>query len=424
MQLATPSEYEVVFAAMRPLVTVRAKNFRSLRDVKVELQPLNVLVGPNASGKSNFLDLIAFLGDAVREDLRPAITKRGGFEQVAFRGGARQAQARTVEITVEAIVTRYASDRARDAYTLRFSQGKAWKRPGGRTMATLRRDEEFRFKRTQGSGRRLTINGTEFTIYDTSTDTPRKGKPRSENLLQKESLGLSTLPRLASDRGGEQVGKIADLFSTFRVFDINVPAARLPSALERGEKLQPDAANLAAFLHKLSGDAGTFRDLVDDARAMIPGLEHIHFRPVGGPEEAIAVELEERALRDRTSLADASYGSIRALALLAMLYDPAPPRLTCIEEIDHGLHPYVFDRLVERLRDASSRTQFLVVTHSPALVNRLRASELIVCERHRESGETLIPAADPVEVRKIEKKLAGKMGLGELWFSGTLGGTP
>lgn len=409
---------------MRPLVTVRAKNFRSLRDVEVELQPLNVLVGPNASGKSNFLDLIAFLGDAVREDLRPAIERRGGFEHVAFRGGERQTQARTVEITVEAIVTRYASDKARDAYTLRFSEGKILERPHGRAMAVLRRDEEFRFKRTQGSDRRLTINGTKFTVYDTSKDTPRKGRQKSENLLQEESLGLSTLPRLAPERGGEQVGKIADLFSTFRVFDVDVPAARLPSALERGDKLQADASNLAAFLHKLSRDADLFRDLEDDARAMIPGLERIHFRPVGGAEEAVAVELEERALRGRTSLADASYGSIRALALLAMLYDPAPPRLTCVEEIDHGLHPYVFDRLVERLRDASSRTQFLVVTHSPALVNRLRASELIICERDQETGETLIPAADPEEVRKIEEKMAGKMGLGELWFSGTLGGTP
>ncbi len=103
---------------------------------------------------------------------------------------------------------------------------------------------------------------------------------------------------------------------------------------------------------------------------MIPGLTKIHFRPIGGASEAVAVELEEEALRGRTPLADASYGSIRALALLAMLYDPAPPLLTCVEEIDHGLHPYVFDRLIERLREASERTQLLVVTHSPALVNR------------------------------------------------------
>lgn len=404
---------------MRPLVKVRAKNFRSLRDVEIELQPLNVLVGPNASGKSNFLDLIAFLGDAAREDLRPAIKKRGGFERVAFRSAATQPA--KVEITVEAVVTKYASDKARDAYSLRFFEHQPFKPEVGR--AVLVRKEEFRFKRTKGSGRRLTINGKKFTIYTTSKVAPRS-KPKTETLLQQESLGLSTLPRLAPDRGGEQVSNIADLFSTFRVFDVNVQVARQPSPVRLGERLQPDAANLAAFLHNLSADESTFRDLEDDARAMIPGLSRLHFRPIGGAEEAVAVELAEKGLRDRTPLADASYGSIRALALLALLYDPAPPLLTCVEEIDHGLHPYVFDRLVERLRDASKRSQFLVVTHSPALVNRLHASELIVCERDRETGETLMPAVDPAEVRKIEEKLAGKMGLGELWFSGTLGGNP
>jgi predicted ATPase len=85
---------------------------------------------------------------------------------------------------------------------------------------------------------------------------------------------------------------------------------------------------------------------------------------------------------------------------------------------------YVFDRLVERLRWASERTQFLIATHSPTLVNRLRAKELIVCERDPRTGESLIPAADPKDVRAMEKRAKGRMGLGELWFTGSLGGVP
>ncbi|WP_044247467.1 AAA family ATPase [Chondromyces apiculatus] len=358
---------------MRPLLRVRARNFRSLRDVDVALQALNVLVGSNGSGKSNFLDLIHFLGDAVREDLRPALERRGGYERVRFRGDEK----RGIEITIEARVTRHASNAARDVYTLRFQE-----------------DPVRRFVEAH--------------------------HPQKTSV----SLGLSTLPRLAPERGGEQVSKIAQLFSTFRVFDVNVNAARLPAPLRRGERLDSDASNLAPFLRKLAGDQETFSALVEDARAMIPGLVQIHFRSIGGAEEGVAVELEERGLQGRTSLADASDGSIRVLALLAMLYDPEPPQLTCAEEIDHGLHPYVFDRLVELLREASQRTQFLVVTHSPALVNRLNASELIVVERDQDTGATRMPAVDPEKVQRIEEKLAGKMGLGELWFSGTLGGNP
>src|SRR5262249_54342208 len=122
-------------------------------------------------------------------------------------------------------------------------------------------------------------------------------------------------------------------------------------------------------------------------------------------------------------LGEASYGSIRALSLLALLHDPNPPRLTCIEEIDHGLHPHALDRLVELLRKASSRTQFLIATHSPALVNRLLPEEVIVCERGPD-GASRIPAIDPQEVRRMEQELHGELGLGELWFTGALGGVP
>jgi predicted ATPase len=156
---------------------------------------------------------------------------------------------------------------------------------------------------------------------------------------------------------------------------------------------------------------------------MVPGLMDIVFEPQGGDSQTFAVQLVERGLQDPTYLADASFGTVRILAILALLYDPEPPLLTCIEEVDHGLHPYVFDRLVERLREASRRTQLLVVTHSPAIVSRLRPEELIVVER-AEDGSTRMPA---LSGKEIEAKLAaarGSLELGEMWFSGALGGVP
>ena len=189
------------------------------------------------------------------------------------------------------------------------------------------------------------------------------------------------------------------------------------------KRLRPDASNLAAFLVFLRDEhPDSYSQLLKDACAIVPGLDEIRVRPVGGAAEAVAVELVDRKLAGFTPLADASFGTIRALALLAMLYDPDPPLLTCVEEIDHGFHPHVFDRLVDLLRIASKRTQFLIATHSPALVNRLKPSELIVCERDEKTGLARIPAVDPQDVADIHAK--GGYGLGELWFSGTLGGVP
>jgi len=242
--------------------------------------------------------------------------------------------------------------------------------------------------------------------------------------LQSESLGLSTLPKLSDREGGREIRRMADLFSTFRIFDVNVEAARLPSPVPSGATvLMEDASNLAAFLFYLHEETQSFKDLQEDACAMIPGLQAVEFEPVGGSTEAVAVRLRESGLSGLTNLAEASYGTIRVLALLALLYDPNPPLLTCVEEIDHGLHPYLFDRLIERVREASDRTQFLIATHSPALVNRLRPDELLVCERGSD-GASQIPAIESEAVKALEDSMEGRIRLGEIWFAGSLGGVP
>lgn len=409
-----PQAHVVVATPMSaPLLELSVKNFRSLRDVIVRLGPLNVLVGPNGGGKSNLLDVIQFLGDSVREDLGPALGRRGGFKNVYFRGETKG----PIHIRIKANVTSHSHKGAPDEYQLSFRQIKH-KITG---QVYLKRNEQFTFKRFKGRGRRITIGGSKVEVADLGPD----GKAPSHGLsLRSDSLGLSTLPRLSPSRGGQEVGKVAELFSTFRVFDVDVRAARLPSVVSTHATLEPNASNLAAFLHHLSQDEETFERLQEDARAIIPNLARLHFRKIGGAKEAVALELEEDRLAGHTPLADASFGTIRALALLAMLYDPNPPQLTCVEEIDHGLHPYVFDRLIERLRSASARTQFLIATHSPSLVNRLSAEELIVCERDPETGASLIPAVDPEAVRAMEERAAGRLRLGELWFTGSLGGVP
>jgi len=409
-----------------PLLELSVKNYKSLRDVTVRLGPLNVLVGPNGSGKSNLLDVIQFLGDSAREDLVPALERRQGFDRVYFRGESKTARSPTIHIHVKANVTSYAHKGAPDEYGLSFERiriGKRVQQLRGRVpviLTYLTRSEQFTFKPFKGRGRRITINGEKAELVETHGEK----KTTRDFPLRSDSLGLSTLPRLPAAQGGDAVRKMAELFSTFRVFDVDARAARQPSPVSSSSTLQPDARNLAAFLHYLSQDEETFERLQEDARAIVPGLERIHLPKVGGAAEAVIVELEESGLKGRTTLAEASFGTVRALALLAMLYDPNPPLLTCVEEIDHGFHPYVFDRLVERLRWASKRTQFIIATHSPSLVNRLRADELIVCERDARTGESRIPAADPEKVRAMEERAEGRMGLGELWFTGSLGGVP
>src|SRR5690606_12296128 len=389
----------------RRLHRLEVENFRSLRKIVLPLRELNVLVGPNAVGKTNVLEVFRFLSDVIRTDLEPALAIRGGFDNLVFRGGATPPA--YIRLKLSATWTSYSSLTAPDEYEMRIT----------RVRSALRRTETFSFKRTKGRGRRIRISGQRVTVADYT------GGRQHEFGISRLSSGLSTLPRLDDERGGTEVAAFAHRLATFRVFDVQVDQARQPSrfAQDVRERLDENAANLAAFLLTLrTHDAHIWEQLVADACEVLPQLEDIEFEYPSGPAREVVVVLRERGLRRPTQLANASYGAIRLLGLLALLYDPDPPALTCVEEIDHGLHPQALELVVERLREASRRTQFLIATHSPTLANRLRPEELVVCER-REDGASVIPALSTEDIRRIVEA-SEDAPLGELWFSGALGG--
>lgn len=386
----------------RPRIySIHVEGFRSLGKVDVPMGPLTVLVGPNGAGKTNVLNVLRFLVSTIRFDLPTALENFGGWERLVRQDG----RTASIKIIIEAAVTTNSNDNARDRYTLNITSG-------GR-----RRSEEFTFKRRSGPGRRITVNGATINIGTTRTDS----KGRNLQLADEQTTGLSTLPRLAADSGGEGIDDFAAFLSAMRVLEPDVAAAREPSRPYRAS-LVDDASNLAdALLTLRESDAQAFADIERDLRRCLPGLEKISFATVPGTR-SVVVQLRESGLERDTELADASFGTVRLLALLTALHDPNPTHLTAIEEVDHGLHPYALDVIVDALRSASERSQVLVATHSPTLVNRLRPSEVVICDRDASSGASKIPAIS--QSKLLRAMQASDLGLGEVWYSGAVGGVP
>jgi len=218
------------------------------------------------------------------------------------------------------------------------------------------------------------------------------------------------------------IRSFTEFLSRILVFEPDVSAARQP-AREYGATITQDASNLADALNRIRmRDPDSWKLLTQELARCLPGLQSVQLVPVGGAAKAVSVQLRERGVAAPIDLADVSYGTVRLLALLAALHEPDPPPFMAIEEIDHGLHPYAMDVLLDRLRAASRRTQILAATHSPTLVNRLRPEEIIICDRDPETGASLVPAASHDEITRAVH--ASDWGPGELWFSGVIRGVP
>jgi len=394
------------------LQRLQVENFRSLQRINLPLGDLNVLVGPNGAGKTNVLKVFDFLARIILTDLQPALNSIGGFSNVAFRGGEKPPT--SIRVNLAATWTSYSRPDTPDEYELRLTRRE---RSSGR--ATLERAESFSFQRLRGRQRSITVSGERARVVD----APVNGSAREQSIgIRRLSSGLSTLPRLVDEAGANEVATIADRLASFRMFDVVVDKARTASRIPDGSvSLEADAGNLAAFLLTMARNHQLeWERLVEDAKTALPNVQDIEFIfPSGAAHEVVAV-LKESGLRRPTQLADASYGTIRLLGILALLHDPELPALTCIEEVDHGLHPQALELLVVRMREASERTQLIIATHSPTLTDRLTPDEMIICER-RMDGASAIPAISSSQIRSIVAASGGQP-LGELWFSGALGG--
>ena len=258
------------------LLRLDVENFRSLRKVNLPLRKLNVLVGPNGAGKTNVLQVFEFLAHIIQTDLEPALDSIGGFDEVVFWGGENPPT--SIRIRLTATWTTHSSLNAPDEYDLRITR-----RARG-NISTLERAERFSFKRIGGRGRRITISGERASFVDTGTAEGDVQQSKSIG-IRRLSSGLSTLPRLSDEAGGDEVSAVSDRLASFRVFDVEVNAARSASRWPGyREQLASDASNLAAFLLSLShNDPLAWDHLVEDAMAVLPQLEGIDFAYPSGP---------------------------------------------------------------------------------------------------------------------------------------------
>ena len=374
---------------------------------ELPLEPLNVLIGPNASGKSNLIEALSVLAAAPR-DLQTPIREGGGVREWLWKGAAGTPTA-TVDVTVESLMSQVA-----ERYRLSFTE------TGGRF--------ELRDEAVESEKPLSPLQRQPYIYYDYQEGRPVLNvltiteEPRLQRDLKREDVkpDQSILSQRRDSDSYPELWYLATLFERMRFYrDFHVgrhTPPRLPQQADlQQDMLLEDASNLGVLLSSLLNQPDVKQGLLARLRDFYPLVEDVVASVSGG---TVQIFFHERGLRHAVPATRLSDGSLRYLCLLAVLCHPTPPWVICIEEPEVGLHPDVIPEVAKLLVEASSRSQIFVTTHSDILVDALTdvPEAVIVCEKS--DGATQLRRLD---VEELEPWL-DKYRLGELWTRGRFGG--
>ncbi len=377
---------------------VRVENFRALREVELkDLTPLTVLLGPNGSGKSTVFDVFAFLAESFELGLRRAWDKRGRAKELKTRGseGPVVIEIKYREPGYPLITYHLAVDERGNAPVV-VEEWLQWRRG--------EHGKPFRFlDYHEGQGR--AVSGELPDEQDRRVEVPLK----SFDLLAVNALGqFADHPRVAALR---------DFITGWYVSYLSADSARgQPEAgpQERLTKTGDNLANVIQYLAEQHGDR--LEQIFDVLRRRVPRIERVLAETM--PDGRLLLQIKDAPFSHPVLARFASDGTLKMLAYLVLLYDPAPPPFIGIEEPENFLHPRLLPELAEECRAASDRTQLLVTTHSPFFLNALRPKEVRVLWRDEASYTQTRRVADLTGVPEFVEH--GAL-LGHLWMEGHLG---
>ena len=387
--------------------TIRLDNILSYgpNDSALSLQPLNVLIGPNASGKSNLIEALSLLGAAPR-DLQKPIREGGGVSDWLWKGASSTPTA-TLEVTVE-----YPHGPTALRYKLSFSE--------------VRERFELRDEAVENEKPTNPWDSGPYFYYRYQNGQPVLnvgGESRVDRRLIREQVD-SAQSILSQRRDPDTYPELTflanqfermGLYREFRVGRLAPPRQPQRADLPHDVLLE-DASNLSVLLNDLLNRPPVKRTLIERLREFYPSVDDVVPGLVGG--NFVQIFFHEQGLHHAVSTTRLSDGSLRYLCLLALLCHPQPPPILCIEEPEIGLHPDIIPEIASLLVEASSRSQIFVTTHSDILIDALTEvpESVIVCEKLE--GATQLRRLDADEL----KPWIDEYHLGELWTQGEIGG--
>lgn len=349
------------------------KGYKSIAESDLPLRRLNVLIGANGAGKSNYIGFFRFIGQVLNQQLQMTVGMAGGPDSL-LHFGRKQTEALTAAIYFG--------------------------------------DLPYMFELSPTADNRLIFQ--------------REGVANIDGQEVFSSGYFESQVHLYNSSGGDnQLDGVLELIKKWRIYHFHDTgsSARVKQihSINDNEYLRDDARNLAAFLLRLRNHhAEHYRRIVKTIGLVAPFFGDFHLRPTVDNKEKIQLEWTERGQDEPFPASALSDGTLRFICLATVLLLPEQfmPTTILIDEPELGLHPFAINVLAGLMKSAAHAHQLIIATQSVELVNAFEVEDLIVVDKRGSASVFQRPDAEALSGWLADYSL------GELWLKNLLGGRP
>jgi predicted ATPase len=325
---------------------IEIKGYKSIKELHLELKPVNVLIGANGAGKSNFISFFSFLNTAYNQQLKSFVAGKGGVDKFLYNGRKQTSK----------IQSKLSFDKEVNHYEFILSVG----------------EDSFVVEREN-----LGYEGRNWDIstIDNELEIRSNGSYRA-NYIRNYLSGLKVYHF-------HETGKDSPFNKDAKINDYHV--------------LHSHGANLAAFLYNLKNDNRiVYNRIVKVIQSVAPYFHDFDLQPNGKESEYIRLAWRDNYSENLYGATDLSDGTIRFIALAALFLQPDPPAVIIIDEPELGLHPFAISKLAGLIKSAANRgTQVILSTQSVELINHFELEDIITVDNRE--GASIFERLNPAD---------------------------
>ena len=359
------------------VTSISIKGFKSIKELEnFSLVNLNVMIGSNGAGKSNFIHLFKMLNEIVEGKFQSFVKRSGGANTILHFGSKKT---NFIEVSVKLEANSYSFKLAPTTDDLLY----------------------FEEEGCSGQGHN----------YSTPFDIDLLSKSRSETGLDPSHGNIES--SVSQSIKSWKLHHFHDTSDTSLMKKIG--------PLEDNVRLKPDASNLAAYLylleHKYSKD---FANITDVIKLIAPFFQSFNLKPSELKPDSIQLEWQHKGSDDYFNASSLSDGTLRFIALATLLLQPEIklPKTILLDEPELGLHPAAIKLVANMFKSTAKKTQIIVSSQSVTIINQLNPDSIIIGERDHEQS-----TFRRLEKTELENWLVD-YGLGDMWEKNVIGGRP